>query len=276
MAEGEGIAGSVLEVPTWILAIIFLCLVVFSFLVEVVVHSCTHYFERRGRHGIAKAIMVVVFELTLLGLFGLILEAFSTPISHVCVPYSTGLQEWTFLYNIKGCPCWQVALASWMILADTRGVSLCAQVDRQCLTSYVDMKAYCDCDVTADPASYAGGWRCAAGVSPAPLAQEQRYCCTRGLQCRIAPAVTAVHAKLRANFWQHKSHVAGYANASASGRLSEECLPYRQAEAVHFAIDVGRALEVLADATNNSVPTVAELLTEPVAAMASADEGGVV
>ena len=92
-----------------------------------VVHSCTHYFERRGRHGIgalggggalpapctcllpfgtecpatsvhahvtpdrsssfctaAKAIMVVVFELTLLGLFGLILEAFSTPISHVC------------------------------------------------------------------------------------------------------------------------------------------------------------------------------------------------
>ncbi len=98
------------------------------------------------------------------------------------------------------------------------------QVDRQCLTSYVDMKAYCDCDVTADPASYAGGWRCAAGISPAPLAQEQRYCCTRGLQCRIAPAVTAVHAKLRANFWQHKSHVAGYANASASGRLSEECL----------------------------------------------------
>ena len=68
------------------------------------------------------------------------------------------------------------------------------QVDRQCLTSYVDMKAYCDCDVTADPASYAGGWRCAAGISPAPLAQEQRYCCTRGLQCRIAPAVTAVHA----------------------------------------------------------------------------------
>lgn len=33
------------------------------------------------------------------------------------MPYSTGLQEWTFLYNIKGCPCWQVALASWMMLA---------------------------------------------------------------------------------------------------------------------------------------------------------------
>lgn len=34
-------------------------------------------------------------------------------------------------------------------LAHTEGISLCAQVDRHCLTSYATMEAFCDCDVTA-------------------------------------------------------------------------------------------------------------------------------
>ena len=48
------------------------------------VHGITHFFERRGRPGVVKAIQAVVSELTLLGLFGLILQAFSSPLSKIC------------------------------------------------------------------------------------------------------------------------------------------------------------------------------------------------
>lgn len=47
-------------------------------------HSLTHYFEKKGRHGIAKAIAAIVFELTLLGLFGLIVEVASPAVSSIC------------------------------------------------------------------------------------------------------------------------------------------------------------------------------------------------
>ncbi|PSC74617.1 MLO 12 [Micractinium conductrix] len=140
MAEGEeGLETSILETPTWVLAIVFTLFMVLSLMFEIVTHRVRHFFLRRGRPGMAEAWDKLVGELTLLGFLSLLLTAFAGPLGAMCVPYSASMAEWTLESTIPGCPC---------CLAETHGISLCAEMDHGCLFNASSHSPFCNCELT--------------------------------------------------------------------------------------------------------------------------------
>ncbi|KAL4432565.1 hypothetical protein ABPG77_000502 [Micractinium sp. CCAP 211/92] len=140
MAGGGGeLEASLLETPTFVLSVVFFVFLALSFSFELGVHFTQNFFIRRGRHGMANAVQKIVMELTLLGFVSLLLTAFSNPLGRMCVSWSDTMADWTLESNILGCPC---------CLAKTQGVSLCTQMDHECLWNVTSRKPYCDCTET--------------------------------------------------------------------------------------------------------------------------------
>lgn len=146
---GSELEASLLETPTFVLSVVFFVFLALSFSFELVVHFTHTFFIRRGRHGMADAVQKIVMELTLLGFVSLLLTAFSKPLGRMCVDWSDAMADWTLESNIRGCPC---------CLATTQGVSLCTQMDHDCLWNVSSRKPYCDCSVTGTADYAAAGY----------------------------------------------------------------------------------------------------------------------
>ncbi|KAL4457315.1 hypothetical protein ABPG75_012180 [Micractinium tetrahymenae] len=149
MGGGGELEASILETPTFVLSIVFFVFLALSFIFELVVHATQSFFIRRGRHGMANAVQKIVMELTLLGFVSLLLTTFSTPLGRACMSWSDAMADWTLESNIPGCPC---------CLAKTQGVSLCTQMDHECLWNVTSLKPFCDCDVTGTADYAAAGY----------------------------------------------------------------------------------------------------------------------
>lgn len=157
-----GLNDSLLQTPTYILAIVFFIFLALSFAFELAIHHLKHYLQKRGRHGMSQAVDKLVLELTLLGFVSLLLTAFSGPLGRMCVNYSDTMADWTLSSNIKGCPC---------CLAHTEGFTYCAQMEHGCLFNSTSRKPYCDCDVTGTSAYVEEGYE--AYVEERPDAAEE-------------------------------------------------------------------------------------------------------
>ncbi|KAL4457339.1 hypothetical protein ABPG75_012204 [Micractinium tetrahymenae] len=161
MAGGGELEASILETPTFVLSIVFFVFLALSFIFELVVHATQSFFIRRGRHGMANAVQKIVMELTLLGFVSLLLTTFSTPLGRACMSWSDAMADWTLESNIPGCPC---------CLAKTQGVSLCTQMDHECLWNVTSLKPFCDCDVTGTADYAAAGY---AAYAPADQVHDE-------------------------------------------------------------------------------------------------------
>lgn len=147
MAGGgeSGLTDSLLETPTYVLSIVFMMFLAVSGAFEITHHFARKALVRRGRLGMADALDKIVMELTLLGFVSLILTAFASPLSHICVNYETSMDKWTMESSIWGCPC---------CLATTGGLSYCSLIQHDCRWNVTDRSPFCQCNITGSEAYY--------------------------------------------------------------------------------------------------------------------------
>lgn len=142
----EGLNASVLETPTFVLALVLCFFVLVTLALQHVYLGIQHWLRRSGREGLALAVEKMVLELTLLGFVSLILLLFQTNLPEVCIPYKGEGQEWTLLSNMGSCPC---------CLKDTAGLTTCAQMYQGCAVNGTTRQPFCGCDVGWSESTYA-------------------------------------------------------------------------------------------------------------------------
>ena len=79
-----GLTDSILEVPSYVLALVFLFFAAVSILFERAVHFLRHRFIKAGRWGLVEALNSLVLELTMLGFISLLLITFQKPLEKLC------------------------------------------------------------------------------------------------------------------------------------------------------------------------------------------------
>jgi hypothetical protein len=126
-----------LQTPTYILAIVLLVFLVLSFALDNGVGLLKKWLLHKQRPGLAEAADRAVMELTILGFVSIVLLLFRGMIEGICIDYSTTQVHWTLLDDIKGCPC---------CLADTNGVTTCAQLYHGCAFNDNTGETFCGCE----------------------------------------------------------------------------------------------------------------------------------
>uniref|UniRef100_A0A1D2A441 MLO-like protein n=1 Tax=Auxenochlorella protothecoides TaxID=3075 RepID=A0A1D2A441_AUXPR len=131
----EGLSDSLLETPTFTIALVYLFFLVLSVSFELLVNYADRLLDRKNRPGLKTGLRKLILELTLLGFVSLILTLLQGSLTKICVTYSPGLASWTLLENVNGCPC----------CLSPMHLSLCAQMDHNCLFNASSSDPYCDC-----------------------------------------------------------------------------------------------------------------------------------
>jgi len=116
--SAAGQTDSILEAPTYILAIIFLVFAVISLSFDWWNRWLRRILLRKRRPGLAASLDKVVAELTVLGFISVLLLLVQPSLVAWCVEVGDR-ESWTLLSNAPGCEC---------CLEKTAGVSVCAQV----------------------------------------------------------------------------------------------------------------------------------------------------
>lgn len=82
--SGGGAGITVLETPTYIIALVFLIFLLGSVGIERLLHRLRHNLTKKGRIGLIACIDNMILELALLGLIGLLLTQLNSNISSIC------------------------------------------------------------------------------------------------------------------------------------------------------------------------------------------------
>jgi hypothetical protein len=144
---------SLLETPTYVLAVILLVFQAFALAISWATSGAERALARRRRAGLARALKHMEHELMIVGLVTLVLIAAQPKLAKICVSVSDDRADWTMLSHVMndGCPC---------CLAATKHMQPCLADAAGCGPDY------CNCG-GRDPA-------CAASAAPAEARRRLR------------------------------------------------------------------------------------------------------
>ncbi|KAH7623763.1 putative MLO-like protein 11 [Nannochloris sp. 'desiccata'] len=141
----EGLSTSLLETPTYVLAILLVFFLILTLGFEHGIHALKRTLRNRGRAGLVQAVDKAVLELTLLGFVSLILMLFQDYIPDICISYKTSQADWTLLQSLNDCPC---------CLSNTYGVTTCAMMSHSCAFNQTTKESYCGCSLGWPESTY--------------------------------------------------------------------------------------------------------------------------
>lgn len=138
MASSSGSEESILETPTYSIALILVVFQAVAIVFTLIVKSIQNYLKKRRRLGLLGAVNQSVHELTLLGFVSIVLISLQESITSICVDAGFFNPSWTVLHYVYGqgnCPC---------CLEHTKYVQKCVLEFAQCGNSTGD--PFCNCD----------------------------------------------------------------------------------------------------------------------------------
>jgi hypothetical protein len=175
---GGGSEESILETPTYSIALLLVVFQAVSIIFTLVIKSIQNALRKRRRLGLLAAVNHSVHELTLLGFVSIVLISLQETITSICVDAGFFNPSWTVLSYVYGegnCPC---------CLGSTSYVQQCVLEYAQCGNPQDPM---CNCDYR-DPTC----------VSPNPVAiayNETKIAARRFLLAEEAPNVACEGAR---------------------------------------------------------------------------------
>ncbi|XP_047980550.1 MLO-like protein 1 [Salvia hispanica] len=86
MAGGGGEGASLEYTPTWVVALVCSVIVAISFIAERLLHSSGKYLLKKNQGSLFQALQKIKEELMLLGFISLLLAAFQSRLSKICIP----------------------------------------------------------------------------------------------------------------------------------------------------------------------------------------------
>ncbi|DBA84759.1 TPA: hypothetical protein ACH3X1_005802 [Trebouxia sp. C0004] len=137
---GETTGVSILETASYIIALVFLALLVLFVTFQKLLDWRREQLRKHHKVGLLAALEAVQSEIMLFGLASLLLNLFEAPIGSICIHAATS-STWTILSQLNGCPC---------CLRNTKQVSKCWLEGEGC------GPGLCNCN-DASPSCLVGG-----------------------------------------------------------------------------------------------------------------------
>ncbi|XP_057776791.1 MLO-like protein 1 [Salvia miltiorrhiza] len=125
MAGGGGEGASLEYTPTWVVAVVCSVIVAISFLAERILHVSGKYLLKKNQGSLFQALQKIKEELMLLGFISLMLAAFQSRLSKICIP-----KGWTNHW----LPCNK----------DLKSTAHFATFSRRLLAAASDSEGYCE------------------------------------------------------------------------------------------------------------------------------------